>query len=128
MNKRKRIAFAKKYKNWTVDQWKSVLWTDESEFEIFGSHRWHIVRRKVGEKLLPQCMLPTGKCGGGSAMVWGCFRFDGVGDLFQIDGIMKKEQYHRKLQTTAIPSGIGLIGYGFVFRQDNDPKYFSYVP
>lgn len=125
INKRKRSAFAKKYQNWTVDQWKSVLWTDESKFEIFGTHRRQYVRRKVGERFNPTCILPTVKHGGGSVMVWGSFSYDGVGELVKIDGIMKKESYHRILQNSAIPSGIGLIGYGFVFQQDNDPKHTS---
>ena len=38
-NKQKRFVWAKKHKEWTLDQWKSVLWSDESKFEIFGSNR-----------------------------------------------------------------------------------------
>ncbi|KAL7874590.1 hypothetical protein SRHO_G00055600 [Serrasalmus rhombeus] len=39
-NKQKRLVWAKEHKEWTLDQWKSVLWSDESKFEIFGSsHR-----------------------------------------------------------------------------------------
>ncbi|CDQ98985.1 unnamed protein product [Oncorhynchus mykiss] len=29
----KRLAWAKKHKQWTLDRWKSVLWSDESKFE-----------------------------------------------------------------------------------------------
>ena len=36
-NKQKRFVWAKKHKEWTLDQWKSVLWSDESKCEIFGS-------------------------------------------------------------------------------------------
>lgn len=125
VNKQKRLEFAKKHRNWTIDQWKSVLWTDESKFEIFGSRRRQYVRRKVGQRLDQRCIMPTVKFGGGSIMVWGAFSFDGVGELVKIDGIMNKQSYHRILQNVAIPSGIGLIGYGFVFQQDNDPKHTS---
>ena len=38
-NNKKRLAWAKKHEQWTLDQWKSVLWSDESKFEIFGSNR-----------------------------------------------------------------------------------------
>jgi hypothetical protein len=31
-NKRKRRVWAKKHKQWTLDGWKSVLWSDESKF------------------------------------------------------------------------------------------------
>ncbi|KAI5086166.1 hypothetical protein C0J45_24088, partial [Silurus meridionalis] len=37
-NKQKRLVWAKKHKEWTLDQWKSALWSDESKFEIFGSN------------------------------------------------------------------------------------------
>ena len=32
-NKQKRFVWAKKYKEWTLNQWKSVLWSDESKSE-----------------------------------------------------------------------------------------------
>lgn len=125
VNKKKRLKFAQEHVDWTIDQWKSVLWTDESKFELFGSHRRQYVRRKVNERFKPQCILPTVKHGGGSVMVWGCFSHAGVGQLVKIEGIMKKEQYHNILQRHAIPSGINLIGRGFIFQQDNDPKHTS---
>ena len=28
---KKRLAWAKKYEQWTLDRWKSVLWSDESK-------------------------------------------------------------------------------------------------
>lgn len=124
-NKTKRLLFARQHKDWSIDQWKSVLWSDESKFEIFGSRRRIYVRRKVNERYNPKCILPTVKHGGGSVMVWGCFSYDGVGELMKIEGIMRKEEYHRILQRSAIPSGIGLIGYGFTFQQDSDPKHTS---
>lgn len=122
-NKVKRLLFAQKHKDWTLEQWKSVLWTDESKFEIFGTKRRQYVRRETGERFDPRCITPTFKHGGGSVMVWGCFSYDGVGELVKINGILRKEQYHSILQRSAIPSGIGLIGFGFTFQQDNDPKH-----
>ena len=38
-NKKKRYAWAKKYEQWILDWCKSVLWSDESKCEIFGSNR-----------------------------------------------------------------------------------------
>ena len=49
VNKQKRLRFAQEHVDWTIDQWKSVLWTDESKFELFGSHRRQFDRRKVNE-------------------------------------------------------------------------------
>lgn len=124
-NKRKRLQFAKDHDHWTIDQWKSVLWSDESKFQLFGSNRRQYIRRQTGERQKPNCVASKVKHGGGSVMVWGCFSYDGVGQLKKIDGILTKESYHSILQRHAIRYGIQLIGRGFVFQQDNDPKHTS---
>ena len=35
---KKRLDWAKKHEQWILDRWKSVLWSDDSKLEIFGSH------------------------------------------------------------------------------------------
>lgn len=124
-NKVKRLAWAKKHQNWSISQWKKVLWSDESKFEVFGSHRRVFVRRRVGERALEDCIVPTVKHGGGSVMVWGCFGNNRVGDFIKIEGILKKEGYKTILEENVLPSGRRLIGRGFVFQEDNDPKHSS---
>ncbi|CAJ0964314.1 unnamed protein product [Ranitomeya imitator] len=64
-NKQKRLVWAKEHKEWTLDQWKSVLWSDESKFEIFGSNHRVFVRRRKGERVDSTCLVPTVKHGGG---------------------------------------------------------------
>ena len=83
------------------------------------------VRRQNGERMTDGCVVPTVKHGGGSVLVWGCFGGKSSGDLVQIKGIMKKEQYHSILQRHAIPSGIKLLDKPFILQQDNDPKHSS---
>ena len=85
-NKKKRLAWTKKHKQWTLDQWKSVLWSDDSKFEIFGSNPRVFVRCRVGERMISPCLVPTVKHGGGGVMVWGCFAGDTVSGLFRIQG------------------------------------------
>jgi hypothetical protein len=77
-NKKKRLAWAKKYEQWTLDRWISVLGSDESKFEIFGSERHVFVRRGVDEQIISACVVPTVKHGGGDVMVCGCFAVDNV--------------------------------------------------
>ena len=124
-NKKKRLQWAIDHQNWTEGDWGKVLWTDESKFELFGQRRRIYIRRTTKEKMIPECLVPTIKHGGGSVMVWGCFSSAGVGDLVKIEGIMKKEQYKTILENNAIPSGLRTIGRSFVFMQDNDPKHTS---
>lgn len=124
-NVKKRFQWAKEHKKWTIDQWRKVLWSDESKFEIFGSKRKIYVRRRKNEKYARDCIVPSVKHGGGSVMVWGCFAGSQVGDLMKVDGILNKEGYKKILQNKAVPSGKRLIGSSFIFQQDNDPKHTS---
>lgn len=78
--------------------WDSILWPDESKFNLFGSDRHQIVWRQPHESMKPECLKPTVKYGGGSVMVWVCMASNGVGNLVQVDGIMYKEQYERILE------------------------------
>ena len=46
-----RLKFAKKYKDWTLENWKKVVWSDESKFMIFGSDGRHYCWKRPGEQL-----------------------------------------------------------------------------
>ena len=68
-NNNKRLAWAKKHKQWTLDWWKSVLWSDESKFEIFVFNCRVFVGCRVGELIIFACVVSTVKHGGGGVMV-----------------------------------------------------------
>jgi hypothetical protein len=58
-------------------------------------------------------------------MVWGGISTKGVTQLKRVEGIMDKKMYHSILVYHAIPEGKRLLGKGFVFQEDNDPKHSS---
>ena len=98
-----------------------------SKCEIFGSNRRVFVRRRVGERMISACVVPTVKHGEGGVMVWGCIACDTVCDLFRIQGTLNQHGYHTILQRYAIPSVLILVGLSFVFQQDNDPTHLQAV-
>ena len=51
-SKQKRLRGAKEHRHWTEEDWKKVLWTDKSKFEVFGSQRRTFVRCRKNEKML----------------------------------------------------------------------------
>lgn len=126
-HKQKRLTWAKEHKNWTPEDWNKVLWSDESKFESFGNKRRSFVRRRPWEMMLEECTVQTIKHGGGNIMVWGCFGGGQVGTLVKIDGKMTKEVYLDILKEHVLNCGTELIGEGFFFQQDNDPKHTAKV-
>jgi hypothetical protein len=60
-------------------------------------------------------------------MAWGCFAGYSVCDLFRIQGTLNQHGYHSILQQYTIPSGLGLVGLSFVFKQDNDSTHLQAV-
>ncbi len=55
VQKRRRVLWAKANLKWTVSKWKSVLWSDESKFDILvGNHGCRVLRAKE-EGDLPAC-------------------------------------------------------------------------
>lgn len=79
-----RLAFAKAHRNWTVEDWSRVIWTDESSFELGKTTRTVRVWRRVYEKFFPECLAPTFKSGKVSVMVWGAFTATSKGRLIQM--------------------------------------------
>ncbi|KAG1445662.1 hypothetical protein G6F56_009833 [Rhizopus delemar] len=59
VNMKKRLRCAMEHVNWTEDQWKSVVWSDESRFSLNGNDTDARVIRKVGEKYQARHIIPT---------------------------------------------------------------------
>ena len=68
-----RMKFAVEHENWTIEDWKKVLWSDESKFNLWNNDGVGYVRRPVNQRFNPKYTTPTVKFGGGNIMVWGCF-------------------------------------------------------
>jgi len=121
----KRLKFAKSYKDWTVDEWNKIVWSDESKFQIFGSDGREYCWKKVGESLQDGHVKPTVKFGGGSVFIWGCFTSHGVGYLCKIDGKLNAELYRQILSEDLMGTlqHYELSTDDIIFMQDNDPKH-----
>jgi hypothetical protein len=63
--------------DWSDDKWATVVYSDESKFNLFGSDGKRYCRRRPGEEFLDRNVKKTVKHGGGSLMVWGCITWKG---------------------------------------------------
>ena len=81
--------------------------TAESKFEIFSCQRRVYERRKLGERLIDDCVLLTVKHHSGYRV--GVFGREKAGELIQVKGTIEKERYHSILKRHTIPSGLHVI-------------------
>ena len=70
--KKQRLAFAKKHAHWTTEQWTKVMFSDESNFQVFKMGSTTVWRPRSSDRFDPQYTVPTVKHSQ-SVMVWKCF-------------------------------------------------------
>ncbi|KAJ2922344.1 hypothetical protein H1R20_g14755, partial [Candolleomyces eurysporus] len=126
-HKRARLEFAERHAEWTIEDWKKVIWSDETKINHLGSDGRKYVRKEDREGLSDRLVEGTVKFGGGNLMMWGCMTWDGVGYATKIDGKMDGELYTKILGNEFIKT-LEYFGYDIedvIFQQDNDPKHTS---
>ncbi len=123
-HKKARLEFARAHADKDEDYWDSILWSDETKINVFGTDGFKTVWRRKGEEYKEKCMVPTVKYGGGSVLMWGCMSAAGVGELHFIDGIMNSQMYCSILKEKMLPS-LRALGRRALFQHDNDPKHTS---
>ncbi|KAG0973798.1 hypothetical protein G6F29_012625 [Rhizopus arrhizus] len=103
------------HKDWTVDDWKRVVWSDETKINRFNSdgRTWTWIRS--GESLKSHHVKMTVKHGGGNIMLWSAITYAGVGWMCKINGNMDKTLY-KEISEDELERD---------FPNDNDPKHTS---
>ena len=114
-----RLTFARHHATWTWVDWSAVLWTDESRFTMFQSDGPTFVRRRAGEQLRDDCVVPTVKFNGGGIMMWGAMSYRGTGLLTRVTGNLNAVGYIDILGNSAVPSA-HFLGYGNNFWLQDD--------
>lgn len=115
-----RVAFAREYADLTVDEWKDVLFSDESRIALRGPDGRQRVYRRRKERFAPCAITKTVGYQGGSIMVWGGISYMARTDLVVFDrGSMNAQRYAEEvLQDHVIPFA-PFIGENFRLMHDN---------
>jgi transposase len=124
-HRKARMDFAVAHQYWTVEDWKKVVWSDETKINRLGSDGRKWVWKKAGEGLSDRLVQGTQKFGGGSVMVWGCMLWEGAGYACKIDGRMDGDLY-LKIMEEDLQASLNYYGKSVddvIFQQDNDPKH-----
>jgi transposase len=126
-HRKERMHFAERHLHWTVEDWKRVIYSDETKINRLGSDGRDWVWKRPGEGLSDRMVKSTLKFGGGSIMLWGCMLWEGAGFATRIEGKMDAKLYtailEDELQQTL--EYYGKTPQDIIFQQDNDPKHTS---
>ncbi|KAJ3481984.1 hypothetical protein NLI96_g7289 [Meripilus lineatus] len=88
-----RLQFAERYKEWTMEDWKRIVWSDETKINRLGSDGKRYVWKQAGESLSDRLVGGTVKFGGGNLILWECMGWEGIGYACRIEGKMDGELY-----------------------------------
>ncbi|GBO21942.1 Transposable element Tc1 transposase [Araneus ventricosus] len=116
-----RLDFAKTMLHKDISFWESVVYVDDSKFNIFRSDGRIGVWRKPNEELNPKNLLPTVEHGGGGIMVCGCFAASGMENLVSLKLIWTNISILKENLKISAPK-LG-IQNTFKLYQVNDPKH-----
>jgi hypothetical protein len=123
------LRFAQRYENWTVDDWKHIIFSDETKINMFNSYGRSWCWIGDGKRVGPQHVHQTMKHGGGLVMIWGRMAAFRLGAWCRIEGMMDRHMYKFILQnylwSTIQNNNMGPSR--LVFQQYNDPKHTSKI-
>jgi transposase len=122
-----RLAWALEHRHWTVNQWRRVLWSDESTFSQFQKDRQSHVWREPHEEFDMSCLSVTIKHSP-NVMFWGCFSYKGRGPLVAINGYVTGESHAKTLRRFAFPTMRKVFPQGNgIFQEDNASPHTSKI-
>lgn len=125
-HKETRFSWCKERLNWSAEKWGTVLFSDESSFQLF-SNRVKRVRCRTDEKYNDDCVAAKVQKGGASVMIWGCLSAKGIGELHFVEGTVDSVKYTNILDNYMLPSKKKLYGRkkNWLFQQDNARPHTS---
>jgi transposase len=119
-HKRKRLEFARAHRDWTVEKWKQVIFSDKTAIVARPSDAHKLRWVKQTKDLNPKLVVPTVQGGGASILTWGCISRYGFHDFVLLDGKVTGKDYIKVLQQYLLPV---IQEYfpdrPYIFRQDN---------
>ena len=121
-----RLKWAKEHINWCPEKWKTVIWSDESHFNLFQNDGRNFVCQKSSEQYHPDCLQRTVKHPAG-IMIWECFSWYGTGQIYLCEKMVNAEEYLKILDTCLIPSikdqieTVNLNPEDIIFQDDSAP-------
>ncbi|KAH9367252.1 hypothetical protein HPB48_002318 [Haemaphysalis longicornis] len=123
-NKAVRLRFVAEHSTWSVDDYKQVVFCDESTFTTRWDQRRR-VWRPVNTRYEPEYIQEVASSGRTTVNVWAVMSRDGLAALHRIEGPLTAEKFSEILEYVMIPYGLdGPFPDGdYLFQQDLAPVH-----
>jgi transposase len=121
-HKRARLEFANEHLHWTPNQWRNILWTDETPVYLVTASFFRYVRRRSGQKYADNMVAPRRAAGGGKIMLWSGFHGEQKLPIVRIVGMFNAQRYVQILEDNVAQQPPNLI-----LMQDNAPSHNALV-
>jgi transposase len=120
----KRLEWAKIHRNWTVNDWRRVCWSDECAVakDSRQSKIWVFRHQNMREKYDPKNIQPRSRDGSLSQMIWACFIGNKLGPIVFFKGVVNQDIYQTMIKESLVPFIEALQADGYPiseFQQDN---------
>lgn len=119
-HRRDRLQWARQHVHWTPDQWRAVLFTDESRFSLQSDSRRYLIWREPGTRYHPSNIRERDAYGRGSVCVWGGISLGGRTHLHVFPrGTVNAQVYRDDILDAYVRPYAGAIGDAFLLQDDN---------
>lgn len=123
INRKKRLAWCRGKRQWSVENWKRVIFSDESKIMIGHDERVRIWRKR-DEGWRPDLVEKRNSQAKYEVMIWGCICWEGVGTMTPVEGNINAAKYQDILEENLWPVlARHFPQNGYFFQDDNAPVH-----
>jgi len=125
-NMNQRLQFAQEHLYWDLDDWHSIIFTDESSFKLISTNGRIYVRRRQDEAFQEDTVQHSDHWSS-SMLVWGAISPAGVGPLVRMEGTVDSDEYLNAFRHRLWRWYPGLYNQTQIFQDDNARPHTSQI-
>ena len=125
-HRRNQAQWAAVHQRWRLQQWRDILFSDESRFCLERRDGRALVYRRPNERYSDACVMERDRFGGGSVMVWGGITYRNCTRLIPVARTLTAVKYRDNILAAEVLPFIN-ANRQVTFQQDNAPSHIAHV-